>query len=382
MLNFGSWNYRRNENLSGSGDSRLLKILHIDPERNWGGGEAQVLGLLTYLAGRGHRNDLLADPDGALFNRCRKIDVRLHSLAMRNDLDLRVVPTLRRLIRAEGYDIVHFHTKRAHALSLWLGRTGNRPKFVVTRRMDYPERPGWYTNCLYNRRVDGVVAISQAIGDLLEQSGVEARRIRRISSGIEPQRFEACAPKRTASNAIKVIGCLAGLEERKGHQFLLGAAALLKSEGLNLRYRIAGEGPRRAHLEQEAIRLGLRDEVDFMGFVENTADFLLSVDLLVMPSLSEGLGVAVLEAMAARKAVVATRVGGLTESVIDGVTGILVAPKNARALAEAIAKLVREPALADEMGGRGRERVLQHFTLERMAMQNESYYYELLRPGT
>jgi glycosyltransferase involved in cell wall biosynthesis len=86
--------------------------------------------------------------------------------------------------------------------------------------------------------------------------------------------------------------------------------------------------------------------------------------------------------MAASKAVVATRVGGLAESVIDGVTGILVAPKDARALAAGIAKVVRDPALADEMGGRGRERVLQHFTLERMAMQNESYYYELLRPVT
>ncbi len=368
--------------MSGSGDSRLLKILHIDPEKNWGGGEAQVLGLLTYLAGRGHRNDLFADPDGVLFNRCRNLDVRLRSFSMRNDLDLRVVPALRRLILVESYDIVHFHTKRAHALSLWLARAGNQPRFVVTRRMDYPARPGWYTNCLYNRRVDGVVVISQAIGDLLEKAGVEGRKIRRIPSGIEARRFQTCASKDTASTAVKVIGCLGRLDERKGHHFLLEAAALLKSGGLDLRYRIAGDGHLRAHLEKEAVRLGLRDEVDFLGFVGNTADFLLDVDFLVMPSLFEGLGVAVLEAMAARKAVIATRVGGLTESVIDGVTGILVAPQDARALAGAVAKLVREPALADEMGRRGRERVLQHFTLERMAMENESYYYELLRTGT
>ena len=368
--------------MSGSGDSRLLKILHIDPEKNWGGGEAQILGLLTYLAGRGHRNELLTAPDGALFNRCRNLDVRLRSFSMRNDLDLRGVPALRRLIRVESYDIVHFHTKRAHVLSLWLTRAGNRPKFVVTRRMDYPERRGWYTNFLYNQRVDGVVAISQAIGDLLEQAGVEARKIRRVPSGIEPQRFEACSSRRAESKDATVIGCLAGLDERKGHHFLLKAAVLLKAEGLDLRYRIAGDGPLRANLEQEVVRLGLSKEVRFLGFVADTAEFLRSVDLLVMPSLFEGLGVAVLEAMAARKAVVATRVGGLIESVIDGVTGILVAPKDARALAGAITKLVREPALADEMGDRGRERVLEHFTLRRMAMQNESYYYELLSGGT
>src|SRR6058998_3768223 len=98
MLSFGSWNWRRRKKLSGSGHSRLLKILHIDPEKNWGGGEAQVLGLLTYLAGRGHRNELLTAPDGALFNRCRNLDVRLRYFSMRNDLDLRGVPALRRLI--------------------------------------------------------------------------------------------------------------------------------------------------------------------------------------------------------------------------------------------------------------------------------------------
>jgi glycosyltransferase involved in cell wall biosynthesis len=301
---------------------------------------------------------------------------------MRNDLDLRAVLALRQLIRVEDYDIVHFHTKRAHASSLWLGRTGNRPRFVVTRRMDYPERRGWYTHCLYNRKVDGVIVISQAIGDLLERAGVEARKIRRIPSGIEPRRFEACASSRIASSAIKVIGCLGGLEERKGHQFLFDAAALLKSEGFKLRYRVAGDGPARDDLEQQAVRLGLRDDVEFLGFVADTPDFFLGVDLLAMPSLYEGLGVAALEAMAAGKAVIATRVGGLAESVIDGVTGILVAPKDARALAGAIAKLVRDPALADEMSRRGRERVLQHFTLERMAEQNESYYYELLRAVT
>lgn len=364
--------------MGGSGDTRLLKILHIDPERNWGGGEAQVLGLLAHLSARGHRNDLLAHPSGELFARCQKLAVQLRPFSMLNDLDLRVLPALRRLIRAENYDIVHFHTKRAHALSLWLPRTGKRPKYVVTRRMDYPERRGWYTHCLYNRRVDGVVAISRAIGDLLVVAGVDVRKIRQIPSGIDPLRFERCALARTSPIGIKVIGCLAGLEERKGHHFLLEAAAVLKAGGLNLQYHIAGDGPLRAHLEQRAVRLGLRDEVSFLGFVADTADFLAQVDVIAMPSLHEGLGVAVLEAMAAGKVVVATRVGGLTESVIDGITGVLVPPKDARALAAAIANLVRAPALAREMGKKGRERVLQHFTLEQMAMQNESYYYDLV----
>ena len=364
--------------MGGNGDNRLLKVLHIDPEKNWGGGEAQVLGLLVYLSGKGHRNDLLADPNGALFERCRELNVKRCSFSMRNDVDLRAVLALRRLIRAEDFDIVHFHTKRAHALSLWLPRVRSRPKYVVTRRMDYPERPGWYSHRLYNRRVDGVVAISQAIGDLLTQAGVDPRKIRRIPSGIDPERFKNCRSRQDGSNRVKTIGCLAGLDARKGQRFLLEAAALLKAQGFNLRYQLAGDGPLRSELENHVTRLGLRDEVSFLGFVADAAAFLADIDLFVMPSLFEGLGVAVLEAMAAGKPVVATRVGGLTESVIDGVTGILVPPSSAAALARAIAQLAQAPASAAEMGRHGRERVLQHFTLEQMARQNESYYYELL----
>ena len=105
----------------------------------------------------------------------------------------RPVPRLRRLIRDEDYDIVHFHTKRAHALSFWLSHGSPRPKYVVTRRMDYPEANTWYTRCLYNRKVDGVVAISRKISELLIEAGVKRERIRLIHSGIDPLPFEAAA---------------------------------------------------------------------------------------------------------------------------------------------------------------------------------------------
>ncbi|MGE5218539.1 MAG: glycosyltransferase family 4 protein [Chloroflexota bacterium] len=364
--------------MGGSGNSRLLKILHIDPEKNWGGGEAQVLGLLAYLSAKGHRNDLLTHPSGLLYNRCQKLDVRIRPLVMRNDIDLRCVLALRRLIGAMAYDIVHFHTKRAHALALWLPRGVGRPKYVVTRRMDYPEKHGWLTDRLYNRRVDGVVAISRTIADLLADAGVERKKIRCIPSGIEPRRFEAKRAPEERGESAPVVGCLGGLEERKGHRYLIEAAARLKADGFKIRYRIAGAGPLRSALEAEAARAGLRDEVSFVGFIDDPAAFLADIDLVAMPSLFEGLGVAALEAMAAAKPVIAFNVGGLAESVVDGFTGLLVPPRDAGALASAIAKLVGSPGLAETMGLQGRERVRQHFSLDNMARQNESYYFELL----
>src|SRR5512139_994916 len=123
MLNYGSLKQRRNVTASGSGDAgKLLKILHVDPERNWGGGEAQVLGLISYLASKGHRNDLLTHPEGRLFAAAANLKVGRYPMVVRNDMDLRTVPGIRRRIADGKYDIVHLHTKRAHALSLWLSR--------------------------------------------------------------------------------------------------------------------------------------------------------------------------------------------------------------------------------------------------------------------
>ena len=358
--------------------NRLLKILHIDPERNWGGGEAQVLGLLNYLCRKGHRNDLLTHPGGRLFEQTAPLGVKRLSLVARNDLDLRPVPALRRLIRSEKYDIVHFHTKRAHTLSLWLPRGPQCPKYVVTRRMDYPETKSWYTRYLYNRRVDGVVAISRVIMELLVEAGVEVGRIRLIHSGIDPERFVGCAAASAVAEREAVVGIVAALEIRKGHRYLLEAAARLKQRGHKIKYLVAGEGPARRELEERVKALSLVDEVRFCGFVSDAPDFLSQIDVFILPSLYEGLGVAVLEAMAAGKPVIASRVGGLPELVADGETGLLVAPKNVEGLVEAIARLADDKSLAREMGRKGAARARASFSLENMAAQNEAYYYELI----
>jgi glycosyltransferase involved in cell wall biosynthesis len=364
--------------MTASGHSRPLKILHIDPERYWGGGEAQVLGLLAYLVERGHHNDLLTHPHSRLFQQSQALGVRTFPLVVRNDLDLRPVPRVRRLIRVEHYDIIHFHTKRAHAFSLWLSRGLPTPKHVVTRRMDYPEASNWYTRHLYNQKVDGVVAISRKIVELLVQAGVEPEKIRLIYSGIDLRRFESAASDCGVQNEEIVVGMAAVLEERKGHRFLLEAARRLKAQGCRIQYYLAGEGSLRKSLEEMANKLGLKENVRFLGFVADMPAFLSKVDIFVLPSLFEGLGVSALEAMAAGKAVIASRVGGLAELVIDAVTGLLVGPGDVEGLANAILKLAGDRALIGKMGRKGRERVKDNFTMEQMARQNEDYYYDLL----
>ncbi|HXG53403.1 MAG TPA: glycosyltransferase family 4 protein [candidate division Zixibacteria bacterium] len=361
--------------MTGTGRNRLLSVLHVDPERDWGGGEVQVLGLARYLAGRGHRCHVLTHPQGFLFDRCRSAGLPVLPLVARNDLDLRAAMKMRRLVRGGNYDIVHFHTKRAHALGIWLPAG---PKYVVTRRMDYPEPDNWYTRHLYNRTVDGVVAISSAVAVVLERGGVRREAIRLIPSGVDAERFRAARARFVRPGDPPVVGTAAVLEERKGHRFLLEAAALLKERGMPVKVRLAGDGALRRELERSAARLGLDRDVEFSGFVDDVARFLAEIDVFVLPSLAEGLGVSVLEAMAAAKPVVASRVGGLADLVVDRVTGALVPPGDVRALADAVERLARDRELAAAMGRRGAERVEREFTMERMAEKNEIYYYDLI----
>jgi glycosyltransferase involved in cell wall biosynthesis len=244
--------------------------------------------------------------------------------------------------------------------------------------MDYPEPKNYYTRYLYNRRVDGVVAISRSVLNCLVAAGVDRRSIRLIYSGIDPLPFTGLASDAQRANDLAVVAMLAVLEERKGHRFLLEAARALKDRGRKIRYVFAGDGSLKTQLQDLVRALGLQEEVSFAGFVRDVPKFLSSVDVLVLPSLFEGLGVAALEAMAAAKPVVATRVGGLAESIIDGETGLLVPPQNGVALADAIDRIVADPSRARAMGRKGAARVLSHFTIEHMARQNEAYYYALL----
>ncbi len=358
-----------------------LKILHIDPEVGWGGGEAEVVGLLSYLSLWGHCNHLLCHPEGRLFTEAQKMGIPTFPIRIRNDVDPRPVLPLRRMIRQEGYDIVHFHTKRAHALSLWPLRVHPGSKYVVTRRMDYPVRRNWYNDYLYNRKMDGIVAISQTIADVLVEGGVRREKIRVIYSGVDPVQFRRI-PAAEGKSGRPVIGTAGVLEERKGHRFLLEAAALLKRQGHQLTYRFAGEGSERGRLEEMVTKLGLQEEVVFVGFVLDIPAFLSTIDVFTFPSVQEGLGVAVIEAMAASRPVIASRVGGLRELVQDQVTGILVPPKDSQALAQAISQLVSQNAVAQKMGARAWERVQEHFTMEKMARRNEEYYYELSRDSS
>ena len=355
-----------------------LSVLHVDPERGLGGGERQVLGLLTHLARLGVRQTLAADPSGRLAPRAADLGVAIAPLRIRNHLDVLAGRRLASLLARDRYAMVHFHTARAHAMAAFLGGARDARR-VVTRRMDYRLRGGWYTRRLYNHEVQAVVAISEGVRAALIASGVDAARIVVVPSGVEADAFAVDAARRAAARrryeladdvcALAVVGAL---EHRKGHAVLLEALATL--HGAGLRVLGAGEGSERAALVARARALGLEETVRFLGRVDDVAELLAAADVAVMPSRHEGLGVAALEAMAAGLPVIASRVGGLPEAVGEGENGILVAPEDPRALAAAIARLTPDRELRQRLGAAGVRRVRERFTMAGMAAKTLDLY--------
>ncbi len=365
-----------------------LSVAGVDPEFGFGGGETQVLGLTLELLRAGHRAELVCDPAGVLVERARRAGVVCHPLRIRNSVDLVAGVQLRGLLAAGRYDIVHFHTSRAHAMAPYVrGSTG---ALVVTRRMDYaPNR--LFAPWLYNRAVDGVAAISDAVADALARSGVTRERVTIIPSGVDCESFQPPAPNaRQAARAALglapedvAVGAVAMLEPRKGHRFLLEAMALARRRAAEpggalgaarLRGFIAGDGSQRDALAADAKRLGLDDAVRFLGPVDDPLELLRALDIFVMPSVYEGLGVAALEAMACGLPVIASDTGGLREAVEDGRTGMLASPGDAVALAYAIETLAEAPAIRAAMGAAARDRAIEQYGMMAMAQRTLEFY--------
>lgn len=326
---------------------------------------------------------LICPPGSASERVARERGFAVRARSMRNTFDLPAVLGLARDLRAAGADLVHFHTARAH----WLGGLAARligVPAVATRRMDKRLRPGLRTRLTYASLARRTAAISGSVQAQLEAGGVPRARLVRIEDAVDPQTLrpsrsrEAVRAELGAGPGDSVLLTLGALVERKGHDLALRAAAELASGGRDVRLWIAGEGPARESLEALAAELGLGERARLLGARADVPDLLAAADVFLMPSRAEGLGVAALEAMAAGRPVVATRVGGLGEAVQHERTGLLIERPDAALLAAALARLLDDPALASRLGAAGPARITERYHASRMCAAYEALYREVL----
>lgn len=339
--------------------------------------------LIAGLRERGHTNLLICPPHSAAAATATEQAIETRLVAMRNDLDAAAVMRLTHALRTWQPDVMHLHTGRATWLGGLAARAAGVPA-ITTRRMDRRVRRNWRTRLIYRRLVRRVAAISTSVAQSLKDGGVPPAMVEVIHDAVDPRRFQ---PHR-ARDALRaelgvgheqlVVLSVAALIPRKGLDVLLDAVDLLAAQRLRPVVWLAGEGPEHVRLAQRAEELGLLEQVRFLGRRHDVPDLLAAGDVFVIASRREGMGVAALEAMAAGKPVIASAVGGLTDVVVHERTGLLVPPGDARALAAAISRMLRDEALRAQLGARGRDRVHEEFLAEQMVAAYEGLYRRVL----
>jgi glycosyltransferase involved in cell wall biosynthesis len=390
-------------------ESERTKILRVIARLNMGGPALHVAYLTAGLRERGYDTTLVAgslargEDSMAFVADARDVQiVRIDQLGREISplRDLVATVRLARLIRRERPDILHTHTAKAGTVgrvaALLAGR--RRPRIVVHTFHGHVLRG--YFGPLSSRffrllerwlasRTTALIAVSPQVRDDLVALGVAPpERFVVIRLGIElgervapeqngraeSRRYLGIEPDRFA------VGWIGRMTAVKRTDDVLVAFKRLRDEGVDAVLCMVGDGPDRQDLERRAHELGIVRDTLFLGYQEDVAPFYAAFDALVLPSSNEGTPVSAIEALAAGRPVVATRVGGVPDVVQEGDDGFLVEPGATDDLADRLAQLARDPELRERMGRAGRERVLPRYAVERLVDDVDRLYRSLLRP--
>ena len=368
---------------------RLLFVL-TSPVR--GGAEEVVLALLSRLNRREFRM-ALAGPEAllrALGPELQALDVEAFQVMAESWLKPKELEKLASCIRFFRPDIVNPHLFRstlvAAPMAKWLGV----PRVVET----YHGREAWRRGPLkgsflvdrtVSRWVDRIIAVSEAAAEFLVRAKkISPRKVVVVPNGCDLSAFRPGEKRDQIRVALgiepeaPVVGVVGRFEPQKGHRFFLSALPAVLSQFPRARLLLVGDGTLRAEIEEQARSLGIFSRCIFTGYRTDVPGLLDAIDLVVLPSLYEGMPLSAIEAAAMAKPIVATRVDGTPEVVQDGVTGRLVAPADPQALGDAIAALLGNSSEARRMGEAGRERVLARFDLGSQIEATARVYREVV----
>lgn len=317
-------------------------------------------------------------------DRAKAQGLTVELVACAGRFDVGAVRHIRQLIAAYNVDVLHTHGYKADLYG-YVSRWSTRVALVATCH-NWPSRAlsmraYAFLDRLALRKFDRVVAISDALLETLHRSGVEAGKVKMISNGIDIDRFRDAQPTLRDELALcerALVGFVGRLVPDKGGEILLRAAQQVLRVKPDTEFVFVGDGPTRSSWELLARELGISDQVVFAGVRGDMPGVYSSFQMVVLPSLCEAMPMCVLEAMAAGKPVVATRVGAIPKVVDPGQTGLLVEPGDVNGLSAAIVKILEDRELARQMGSNGSVRAAKLFSSDAMARQYEDLYRQAM----
>jgi glycosyltransferase involved in cell wall biosynthesis len=391
-----------------------LKVLQIISNLEIGGAQEVVRTLVEHLAASDCEPIVCTFRDGPLRQSIEQLGVKVEVLPDRR-YDIVSLPffvvemiqllrSLTRLVKKYNVEVIQTHLLGSLNFGVLLLRytthvriilwTFHSAHFVLTEaqlpRYKWLLKPKRYAhNQLYrltSRLVSGFIAVSDEVKkNMVEILGPIQDRIVVICNGVDVERYGQPVDKVSMRSQLgleataRLIAVVATFREPKGHRYMVEAMAALVPQHPDVHALFVGDGDLREELQTRVERLGLGEHIHFLGNRSDVPELLATSDLFVLPSLWEGLPMALIEAMAAGTPVVATAVSGTVQVMIPGETGLVVPPGNSQMLAKAILELLSDPARAQAMGIAAKQRVQAEFSAQKQADEHLTLYYRLLR---
>lgn len=364
-----------------------MRILQISSAQSLGGGERHLADLANGLVERGHEVFVALRPHSALNDELDKVaKENITTLPLRNSLDVNSARALATLVREKDIQIIHAHMARDYPLAAYAARWKPTARLILTRHVLFP------LNRLHRLTFSGasrIIAVSQAVANQLCADKVTpAEKITVVLNGIDVQRFAREREQFDRQKFLKswelpesavLVGTVGELTPLKGHQDFLRAAARISKQIGGCNFIIAGidhslDGKNEAELEQLIDELNLRQQVRRVQWLDDLAQLYCGLDVFVSASHTESFGLAIVEAMASRTALVATATDGAREIVRDGETGLLTPINNSDELAVAIQSLLGDETTRLLIAAAAQKDVAERFSVERMVDETEKIY--------
>jgi len=379
------------------GEDRPLKVIHVIGGGEFGGAEQHIIQLLSLIPREGVRGKVVCFYEAGLSQALRERGIEVEVLRY-GRFDWRLLSGLREVFRRDQPDIIHTHGVKANFFARLAARDMQQIPLVTTvhsiLRFDYENKLAYaFTRLMENstRRYNShFIAVSNALRRSLIEEGVPMEQVTAVHHGIDVDAFTPAATEEHAARRAELraawglpedayaIGVVGRLVRIKGVDDVIRALPRIVKANPKAHLVIIGNGPEQAGLKQLAAQLGLSRHVVFAGFRQDIADCMRAIDCFVSASMSEGLGLNVLEAMASGLPAVVTGVGGILDFTRHEVNGLIIEPRSSDELADAIIRLMGDPVLAARLGRTAREHVERHFSLAGMGRCTVSVYRKLL----
>ncbi len=359
----------------------MAHVVHTEWSDGFGGQEQRILLECLEMERRGHRTTVVCRPGAMIGPKAAERGLHAVAIPIRSAFDPSAVAAMVRFFRRERATVVNTHSGKDSWAGSIAAKIARVPLLVRTRHISLPVRKSFF-NAVW-RWPDGFVTTGEKIREHLIGIGVPPDRIVSIPTGVDGDRFSPAVSGEAVRRELgllpgqRVIASIGVLRGTKRVDLFVDVAARLFAGDPSLRFLIVGEGPKEAEIRGLIDERGLTDAVRLLGHRPDIPEILAATDVMVMTSVKEGLPQVVLQALAAGRPVVASPVGAIPEVVVDGETGLLCPPGDAEAFAQAVRRLLDDPASGARLGEAGRRVVLAKHSVAAMGERTEGFYRRL-----